>query len=68
MTDRAADSAHEFASTTALRDLLRAAAARPEIDPETVNSPTPNAITAKTPDGTLLRLDVSRYPATEVSL
>jgi hypothetical protein len=55
-------------STTALRDLLREAAARLELDPASVNSPTPNAITAKAPDGTLLRLDVSRYAATEVSL
>ena len=62
------DAAHEFVSTTALRDLLREAAARLELDPASVNSPTPNAITAKAPDGTLLRLDVSRYAATEVSL
>jgi hypothetical protein len=63
-----ADSADEFASTAALRALLREAASRLELDPASVNSPTPNAITAMAPDGTLLRLDVSRYRATEVSL
>jgi hypothetical protein len=68
MTRHRGATAHEFASTTALRDLVREAAVRLDLDPATVNSPTPNAITAKAPDGTLLRLDVSRYPATGVSL
>jgi hypothetical protein len=52
----------------ALRELLRTQAERLELDPDSVDSPSPNAITARTPDGTLLRLDISRYRPMELSL
>jgi hypothetical protein len=51
-----------------LRDLLRTDATRLGINPESVASPTPHAITAKTNDGSLLRLDVSIYQPAELSL
>ena len=51
-----------------LRELLRTDATRLGINPESVTSPTPHAITAKATDGSLLRLDVSTYQAAELSL
>jgi hypothetical protein len=56
------------AKVAALRDLLREAADRLALDPASITSPSPNAIIATAPDGSLLRLDVSRYSATELSL
>ncbi len=50
-----------------LRDALRARAARLALDPASITSPTPDAITARGLDGSLLRLDYHRYDQRELS-
>jgi hypothetical protein len=44
-----------------LREAIAARAQRLGIDPRTVGSPTPRAVTARSSAGDLLRLDVSTY-------
>lgn len=61
-------SREQTTAVSALREVLRSRAAQLSLDPATITSPSPNAITAKTPDGSLLRLDVSRYEPMELSL
>lgn len=61
-------SREQTAAVSALREVVRSRAARLGLDPATITSPSPNAITTKTPDGSLLRLDVSRYRPMELSL
>ena len=51
-----------------LRQMLRARADQLAIDPETIESPTPSAVTARRLDGSLVRLDVSTYRPAELSL
>lgn len=51
-----------------LQQVLREAATRLALDPASITSPSPKAIIGRTRDGSLLRLDVSRYEATELSL
>jgi hypothetical protein len=51
-----------------LRQMLQARADQLAIDPETIESPTPGAVTARRLDGSLVRLDVSTYRAAELSL
>ena len=63
MTDR-----HDDAVVRAIRELLRARAEQLALDPASINSPSPAAITGRTTDGALLRLDVSTYQAAELSL
>ena len=63
MTDR-----HDDAVVRAIRELLRARAEQLALDPASINSPSPAAITGRTRDGALLRLDVSTYQAAELSL
>lgn len=58
----------QTAAVRALRELLRSRAAQLGLDPATITSPSPHAITAKAPDGSLLRLDISRYQPMELSL
>lgn len=48
-----------------LREALCVAATRLALDPDSVTSPSPFAITARTTGGRLLRLDVSSYAASE---
>lgn len=55
-------------AVSVLRELLRQEATRLGLDPASIASPAPNAITAKALDGSLLRLDVSRYQPMELSL
>lgn len=55
-------------ATSELRDLLHREARRLSLDPDSIDSPTPHAITAKTRDGYLLRLDVTTYKAAELAL
>lgn len=50
-----------------LRETLRAAATRLAVDPASITSPTPAAITARTTSGQLLRVDVSSYAPCELS-
>jgi hypothetical protein len=54
--------------TQDLQRVLRARAAQLAIDPETIASPTPGALTARRLDGSLVRLDISTYRAAELSL
>ena len=54
-------------TTERLRELIRAAAAQLELKPESISSPTPSAITARTRAGDLVRLDVSNYPSDGLS-
>lgn len=49
-----------------LREALTARAERLGLDRATINSPCPGALVARTTDGSLLRLDVSTYAATEL--
>ena len=51
----------------ALREMLRARAAHLALDPASITSPTPGAITGRAFDGSLVRLDVSTYAPTELS-
>jgi hypothetical protein len=51
-----------------LREFLRARADRLDLDPESINTPTPTAITSRTANGDLVRLDVSTYKSAELSL
>jgi hypothetical protein len=51
-----------------LRRMLRARAAQLALDPDTIESPTPGAVTARRLDGSLVRLDVSTYRPAELSL
>lgn len=48
--------------TERLREAICDAAERLALDPASITSPTPAAITARTRDGDLVRLDVSSYP------
>lgn len=72
MSDMAAkhtrDSAQFDAATIdlQLREALLARAERLGIDPSTIASPSPRTLVARTPDGTLLRLDVSTYGPAEL--
>ena len=47
---------------------LRDSADRLELDPESLTSPSPHAITCRTCDGALVRLDISTYTKTELAL
>ena len=49
-----------------LREALTARAERLGLDRTTIDSPCPGALVARTTDGSLLRLDVSTYAATEL--
>lgn len=49
-----------------LREALRARAERLGLDPDSIASPSPGALVARTPDGTLLRLDVRTYAPAEL--
>jgi hypothetical protein len=51
-----------------LQRMLREAAARLALDPTSITSPSPRAITGRTRDGSLLRLDVSTYQPSAISL
>jgi hypothetical protein len=60
---------HDQASDVrALRELLRIQAAELKLDPASITSPSPNSVIATASDGSLLRLDVSRYEPMEPSL
>lgn len=50
-----------------LREALAARAARLGLDPDSIGSPAPGAITARTRRGELLRLDLCSYRAHELS-
>lgn len=56
------------ATMLVIRQVLRDHARKLEIDPDSIHSPSPHAITAMTADGALLRLDVSRYQQIELEL
>jgi hypothetical protein len=58
----------EEAAVAELQRILREAAARLALDATSVTSPTRRAIVARSRDGSVLRLDVSRYSATELSI
>lgn len=49
-----------------LREALTACAVRMGLDPTTIGSPSPGVIIARSPDGALLRLDVSTCTATDL--
>jgi hypothetical protein len=49
-----------------LRAALAARAERLGLDPDTIRSPSPGAVTARSHDGTLLRIDYHAYPAQEL--
>jgi hypothetical protein len=49
-----------------LRAALAAHAERLGLDPATIRSPSPGALTARSHDGTLLRIDYHAYPAREL--
>lgn len=49
-----------------LREALIARAKRLGLDPATIASPGPGALIARTPEGALLRLDVSTYVASDL--
>jgi hypothetical protein len=51
----------------AVREALREQATRFALDPASITSPTPAAITGRTADGALVRLDVSTYRPAELS-
>jgi hypothetical protein len=51
----------------AVREALRAQATRLALDPASISSPSPAAITGRTANGALVRLDVSTYEAAELS-
>jgi hypothetical protein len=51
----------------AVREALREHAARLALDPASITSPTPRAITGRSADGALVRLDVSTYRPAELS-
>lgn len=65
---RASTATDQQTAVNLLRDLLRTEATRLGLDPASITSPAPNAITATAPDGSLLRLDVSRYQPVELSI
>ena len=50
-----------------LAEALRDAAAKLELESSSITSPSPHAITARSTDGRLLRLDVSSYAGCELS-
>jgi hypothetical protein len=50
-----------------LRAVLAERAARLGISPETIRSPAPGALTARRPDGSLLRLDFRDYQPSEIA-
>jgi hypothetical protein len=52
---------------TAIREVLRARATQLALDPASITSPSPRAITGLTANGELLRLDVSSYQPSELS-
>ena len=49
-----------------LRAALVSRAERLGLDPDTIRSPSPGALTARSYDGTLLRIDFHSYPAREL--
>jgi hypothetical protein len=51
----------------AIREVLGAWAAQLALDPSSITSPSPAAITARTANGVLLRLDVTTYQSAELS-
>jgi hypothetical protein len=51
----------------AVREALREHAARLALDPASITSPSPRAITGRSADGALIRLDVSTYQLAELS-
>jgi hypothetical protein len=67
-TDQNAPSPAIDADTIAreLREAIAARAQRLGIDPRTIASPTPRAVTARTGAGDLLRLDVSTYRSADL--
>jgi hypothetical protein len=58
---------HHDRTQAALRNALIARAVELGIDPDTVRYPSPNSITARRDDGSLLRLDFGSWPAAELS-
>jgi hypothetical protein len=53
--------------TRELRDALKRRAHRLDLAPDSIYSPAPGAVTARTTTGDLLRLDFECYPAAELS-
>lgn len=51
----------------AIRDALRERATQLALDPASIMSPVPAAITARSAGGALIRLDVSSYQAAELT-
>jgi hypothetical protein len=49
-----------------LRAALAARADMLDLDPDTIRSPSPGALIARSHDGTLLRIDYHAYPAHEL--
>jgi hypothetical protein len=58
---------HQDQTQSALRKALIARAAQLGIDPDSLRCPSPNAITARRDDGSLLRLDFGTWPGAELS-
>jgi hypothetical protein len=57
----------EDALVRAIREALRSRAAQLALDPASISSPSPAAITGPTANGTLVRLGVSTYRAVELT-
>lgn len=51
----------------AIRSALRSRAAQLALDPTSITSPSPAAITGRTETGALVRLDISTYQPAELS-
>lgn len=51
----------------AIREALRESATQLSLDPASITSPSPAAVTGRTSDGALIRLDVSSYQPAELS-
>jgi hypothetical protein len=51
----------------AIREALRSQAAKLALDPASITLPSPTAITGRTANGALLRLDVSTYQPSELT-
>ena len=57
----------DLVTLEAIRELLRARAARLVLDPTSIASPSPGVITARAVSGDLLRVEVSTYRAAELA-
>jgi hypothetical protein len=57
----------EDALVRAIREAPRSRAAQLALDPASISSPSPAAITGRTANGTLVRLGVSTYRAVELT-